>query len=126
MTKIQYSRVCAEGNKRLLIIQRSDGWFTFQEEQLIAPEKATWKSLKRYSSICLDFEIAWREAVGRIEWLNREENWPALNEPEKTASLYAIDFICCPFCSRRFSIRDQARWGGSRHLTCGQRIQIQT
>ncbi len=79
----------------------------------------------RSCSICANPEIAWREAIGRTPWLKRQESWQAFHEPEKYAKPYGIDFICCPFCNKRFSLHDKNRWGGSRHLTCGQKINVQ-
>jgi hypothetical protein len=72
-----------------------------------------------------DSNIAWREAIGHIEWLKREESWSAFYEPERTATINAFGFVSCPFCSLMFSLRDKNRRGGGRHLACGQKIEIQ-
>lgn len=121
--EIRYS---AEGDKRVVVYRKTNGLFSFREENLVDPTVDRWKVCSNSASICADSEVAWREAAGLISWLKREDSWPARHEPEKSAKLYAVDFILCPFCGKRFSVRDGARFGGNRHLTCGQKIKVQS
>lgn len=44
--------------------------------------------------------------------------------PEETVTLDPDGWLVCPFCRKRFSPNDPGRWGGGRHLSCGQRITI--
>jgi len=39
------------------------------------------------------------------------------------AIVYAQDWMRCPYCGKRFSLRDPDRWTGLRHTTCGQKIR---
>lgn len=50
---------------------------------------------------------------------------PARDQAVLPASVRSDSFVECPFCGRVFSLTDSARWDGSRHLTCGQRIQLE-
>jgi hypothetical protein len=60
------------GIRRVLIIQRSNGSYGFEEERFSAePEEHTWLPFGRRSySICDSEDAAVREACGRIGWLN--------------------------------------------------------
>jgi len=33
-------------------------------------------------------------------------------------------WLTCPWCGRRFTVRDSAVWSGRRHITCGGLIEI--
>jgi hypothetical protein len=121
-SQIRYS---VEGDKRVIVFARWDGFFSYIEECAIDSHQNTWKIVSGNRSIYADSNIAWSEAIESVEWLKREESWSAFYEPERTATINAFDFVSCPFCSVRFSLHDKNRWGGNRHLTCGQKIEIQ-
>ena len=46
------------------------------------------------------------------------------DSPEVRTADIANGWLTCPWCSRRFAIRDPAVWSGLRHITCGGRIEI--
>jgi hypothetical protein len=37
---------------------------------------------------------------------------------------YKNDWILCPNCNKRFSMRNASSWSGERHSTCGQRLDV--
>ncbi|NOJ97923.1 hypothetical protein HMI51_33915 [Corallococcus coralloides] len=49
---------------------------------------------------------------------------PAWDHPELTALIRPDRYVVCPFCGKAFSLADKDRWNGSRHLSCGQRLQL--
>ena len=71
----------AAGNRRVRIVRRSDGLFTYQEEELVpvyeGPELAerlqnyetVWSPLTQGLTLCESQEAAEREARGKIKWL---------------------------------------------------------
>jgi hypothetical protein len=50
----------------------------------------------------------------------RESELPAKISKTKSG------WVKCPFCDKRFMLSDPRRWDGKRHLTCGQKIIIQS
>jgi hypothetical protein len=34
-------------------------------------------------------------------------------------------WVTCPNCDRRFALTDRDRWTGLRHVSCGQRLQLE-
>jgi hypothetical protein len=42
-----------------------------------------------------------------------------------SVSQYKDDWVKCPKCGISFNLRDRTQWTGQRHLTCGQRLEIQ-
>ena len=69
------------GNRRVRIVRRSDGLFSYQEEELVPvyadPELAerlqnyepVWSPIGQDLTLCESQEAAEREARGKIEWL---------------------------------------------------------
>ena len=114
----------ADQRSRILVCERDDGLFTFIEERNAAePPSSRWE---RYSSSNSIFDSACavvREVRGRVSWLRREVTWPARDNPP-VAVTPREDVIDCPACGITFFIKDGNRWGGGRHLTCGQRIDL--
>jgi hypothetical protein len=62
----------ADGQRRILIIQRSDGNFGFIEELRVhsLKDQERWTKLFSHSTICETADIAEREARGAIDWLS--------------------------------------------------------
>jgi hypothetical protein len=115
----------ADQRSRALICEREDGLFTFVEERNAA-EPPSWR-WERYSgghSLFDSAEAVVRDVRGRMGWLRREMAWPARDEPPVTVTPRPGGVIDCPACGITFFIKDPARWGGGRHLTCGQRIGL--
>jgi uncharacterized C2H2 Zn-finger protein len=46
-------------------------------------------------------------------------------EPGIPVTPYIPDWVQCPNCGKRFSLRNPYSWSGRVHLTCGQRLEIQ-
>ncbi|WP_163998207.1 hypothetical protein [Pyxidicoccus caerfyrddinensis] len=62
---------------------------------------------------------------GRPTSQTREPRLSSMREhPEMTATVRPDRFVVCPSCGKAFSLTDSARWDGSRHVTCGQRIRL--
>jgi hypothetical protein len=80
-------RICydSSGKKRVLIIRRDDGFYTFQEEHFSDdPFEMCWivKTSNRSLSICETMETALTEAMGRIHWLSEIHHSQASNDDE--------------------------------------------
>ena len=60
-----------EGKRRVIIFQRADGTFGFEEERYSDDElEQCWIPYGRYFiSICDTYETALSEARGRVDWL---------------------------------------------------------
>ena len=115
--------VSADGRFRAEFVRRDDG--THGYVSFINTNNAAspvWKQDGRDVSRFESREIALFEARGRLAWLKNEADWPAKDHEPMAASQYTPGWIKCPFCGLRFYLADPDRWGGSRHLTCGQRI----
>lgn len=52
------------------------------------------------------------------------ERYFPVDHPPAQATLGRDGWLRCPGCGLKFTIRDQRRWSGKRHITCGQRIDI--
>ncbi len=62
----------SERNRRVRILRSPDGIYSFIEERFSnEPHEMCWipQTDRRSQPICATFEIAMREARGRIEWL---------------------------------------------------------
>jgi hypothetical protein len=84
-----------------------------------------WENYANTSSRFDSLETARLEASSRVVWLKKEVEWVARDNKPIPTSPYIQSWIKCPFCSVRFSMLDKDRWGGGRHLTCGQRISVE-
>jgi hypothetical protein len=60
----------ADRKRRVTIFESSDGCYSFIEEHFSnEPLEQCWVTQTHRRSICASFEIALREARGRVEWL---------------------------------------------------------
>lgn len=67
----------ASGKRRCTVFARGDGTYSFLEEKFSDdPFERCWLPLAwaRSQPICASFEIALREARGRVEWLREVED----------------------------------------------------
>lgn len=117
--------VSADSDFRIDFFCRNDGSYGYAElKNSGTQENPHWIKYTDHSSRFDSIEVARYEASRRVAWLRREFEWPARDNLPILATPYTEGWIECPFCGIRFSMRDKARWGGERHLTCGQRISI--
>lgn len=117
--------VSADGRSRVEIFRREDGSYGFGESLRSSDLAAlAWGPLHAFSSRFDSRETAIAEAQSRVAWLQREIAWPARDEEARVVETCAPNWLQCPFCGKRFSMRDEDRWAGGRHLTCGQRIIV--
>lgn len=119
------SVVSVDGHFRIDFFLRNDGSYGYTElKKSGTQDNLTWveytDSASRFDSI----EVARNEASGRVAWLKREVEWSARENAPMPTMPYGEGWIKCPFCGIHFSMLDKVRWGGERHLTCGQRISI--
>ena len=119
------SIVSADSYFRIEFFCRNDGSYGYTDlKNSGTHENPIWVEYANSSSRFDSIETARAEASGRVAWLKKEAEWLAReNEPIPTKP-YREGWIRCPFCGIRFSMLDKDRWGGGRHLTCGQRISI--
>jgi hypothetical protein len=105
---------------------REDGTYGYIElKNVSTPEAPVWQKYANPSSRFISLEVAKLEAESRVTWLRKETEWVARDNESMSALEYIENWIKCPFCSIRFSLLDRHRWGGGRHLTCGQKISVQ-
>jgi len=117
--------VDAARTRRVLICQRDDGLFVFlQQISAGSPPTYTMGPHATSMGLCDTAETAEWEARSRVEWLRKESSWPASHNPPMSVVPRQGAIIDCPFCGRTFLTKDPDRWGGGRHLTCGQRIDL--
>ncbi len=115
----------ADRRGRILICERDDGLFTFIEERNAAePPSSRWERPPSSNGIFDSAGAVVREVRERVGWLRREVTWPARDNPMVAVSPREGSVIDCPACGITFFIKDGDRWGGGRHLTCGQRIGL--
>lgn len=115
--------VSADSRFRVEFVRFDDvtyGYVTYKNTG--SAESPVWKNDSHESSRFGTHEIAIVEAMGRIPWLKKETEWPAKDQAAVAIAEYAPGWIKCPFCGKRFHLQDPDRWGGGRHLTCGQKI----
>ncbi|NHZ32883.1 hypothetical protein [Massilia rubra] len=115
--------VSVDGRFRAEFVRRDDG--TYGYISFINSNNAAspaWKQDGRAVSRFESRDIALFDAKGRLAWLKKETDWPAKDHEPVAGSQYTPGWIKCPFCGLQFYLLDLDRWGGSRHLTCGQRI----
>ncbi|NHZ91060.1 hypothetical protein F2P45_18855 [Massilia sp. CCM 8733] len=115
--------VSADSRFRVAFVRRDDG--THGYAGFINTETAAspvWKLESKATSRFESHEVALNEARGRLAWLKKETDWPAKDREPVAAIEYTPGWMKCPFCGIRFCLQDLDRWGGGRHLTCGQRI----
>jgi len=114
-----------EGLQRLEFFRRPDDSYGYRElTRHIDEAEPTWRSVALSASRFDSLETALAEAQSRVKWLRRESNWPARDKESASVVPHAPGYVQCPFCAISFSLGDPDRWGGSRHLTCGQRIHV--
>lgn len=108
---------------RVELFMRNDGTFAYVEFTHSGDAlNPIWKRSSKAESRFGSYAIALYEARERLSWLNNEMAWPA-RDAEPLAALNEVpDWLTCPACGIRFCMRDRDRWGGGRHLSCGQRI----
>jgi len=115
----------AAQTRRVLICQRDDGLFVFvQEISTGSPPTYTAEPYATSAGLYDTAETAERAAKSRVEWLRKESSWPASHNPPMSVVPRQGTIIDCPFCGHTFLNKDPDRWGGGRHLTCGQRIDL--
>lgn len=119
------SIVSADNDFRIDFFCRNDGSYGYDElKNSGTRENPIWVKYTNGSSRFDSIDVARSEASGRVAWLKREVEWPARDSMPIPTAPYREGWIQCPFCGIRFSMLDKVRWGGGRHLTCGQRISI--
>lgn len=119
------SMASADGCFRIDFFCRKDGSYGYAElKNSGTQQNPIWTKCTNNSSRFDSIEVARHEACGRVAWLKREIEWPARDSVPIPTVPYREGWIECPFCGVRFSMLDKVRWGGGRHLTCGQRISI--
>lgn len=115
----------ADQRGRILICERDGGLFTFIVERNAAePPALCWERSSRSNGIFDSAGTVVREVRGRVGWLRREVTWPARDNPPAAVAPREGGVIDCPACGIIFFVKDGERWGGGRHLTCGQRIDL--
>ncbi|QQP94408.1 hypothetical protein [Lysobacter enzymogenes] len=112
----------AGGRAGVEFLRRDDGTYGYRE--LEPDENGGWRCRDQNSSRFGDLDTARAEAAGRIEWLRRERAWPARDVAPVTVEQPASGLLRCPFCGISFALSDRDRWGGGRHLRCGQRLIV--
>lgn len=124
MTSV-FSISSADSKFRIDFFRRNDGSYGYSElNNSGTQENPTWVKYANSASRFDSIEVAINEASGRVAWLKREVEWPARDNVPIPTVPNGEGWIKCPFCGIRFSMLDKVRWGGERHLTCGQRISI--
>lgn len=121
--KLIQERICAEGTKSVLFFLRADGTYGFNEYyRAHTTTGMEWLPASVHSGRYENLEIAVDEAIGRVDWFRREMEWPARDKSIMPVIEHAPGWAKCPFCGINFSTSDENRWGGNRHLTCGQEL----
>jgi hypothetical protein len=73
VNRVLRSWISADGQRRLQLIERDDGYFSFSAEEraLNAHSQPCWTPIWPHDyPICETAEIAEREAVARVDWLD--------------------------------------------------------
>jgi hypothetical protein len=116
--------ISADIRFRVELFRRADGTYGFVEfKNASNAENPSWVKGSNRASRFESYEIALHEAQQRLAWLRKEMDWPAKDSQPLQATEYMPNWIKCPYCGVRFSVLDTDRWGGGRHLSCGQRIE---
>ncbi len=115
--------VSADSRFRAAFFRRDDGTYGYEEfrniNNAVSP---SWLMHAKGTSRFESHALALQEAQHRLSWLWKEMQWPARDQEPIETTQDMPGWIACPFCGIRFSLLDADRWGGGRHLTCGQRI----
>lgn len=115
--------VSADSSRRVEFVRLNDGTYGYVSyKNTRNSESPVWENNSSENSRFGSHEIALFEATGRLAWLKKETEWPAKDQEPVAIAEYTPGWIKCPFCGKRFYLQDPERWGGNRHLTCGQRI----
>ncbi|QWP78144.1 hypothetical protein J5226_07035 [Lysobacter sp. K5869] len=112
----------ADGCGSVEFVRRGDGSYGYRESD---PDGiGGWRCRSQNASRFDSLETARAEAASRIAWLRRELAWPARDLAPVAVEQPVAGLLRCAYCGISFSLSDQDRWGGGRHLRCGQRLIV--
>jgi hypothetical protein len=115
--------VSADSRFRVEFFERDDGTHGYDEfKNTNNAASPLWCLHSKSDSRFESQQTAFHEAQQRLPWLRKEREWLARDKESIVTTEYIPGWMVCPFCGVRFSLCDADRWGGDRHLTCGQRI----
>lgn len=112
----------ADGCGSVEFLRRADGSYGYRE--LDPDGLGGWRCRDQNGSRFDDLDTARAEAAGRIAWLRRETAWPARDLAPVAVEQRSVGLLRCAYCGISFSLDDRDRWGGGRHLRCGQRLIV--
>lgn len=115
--------ISADGQYRIVFFMHAEGTHGYAAfRNANDANSPMWRREHHSSSRFASRDVAVLEARSREAWLKTETAWPARHCDPVPLNEFGSGWLRCPFCRIRFSILDKFRWGGGRHLTCGQRI----